>query len=103
MRTLEVETPTGRARVGLHAAPRARAALVLGHGAAGGVDAPDLVAATEAARSLGLAVALVEQPYRVAGRRSPPRAPQLDAAWIAVIERLREAELARLSLVVGGR
>jgi hypothetical protein len=50
-----------------------------------------------------MTVALVEQPYRVAGRRSPPRAPQLDAAWIAVVEHLRADELAGLPLVVGGR
>jgi len=67
------------------------------------VQAPDLVAATEAARSEGISVALVEQPYRVAGRRSPASAPQLDAAWIAVVERLRANELAGLPLVVGGR
>jgi predicted alpha/beta-hydrolase family hydrolase len=76
---------------------------VLGHGAAGGVTAPDLAAATDVARSERLTVALVEQPYRVAGRRSPPRAPQLDAAWIAVVARLRERELSGLSLIVGGR
>jgi uncharacterized protein len=103
MTVVDVETPGGPARVHLEVAARGSAGLVLGHGAAGGVAAPDLVAASEAARSAGVSVALVEQPYRVAGRRSPPRAPQLDAAWIAVIERLREAELARLSLVVGGR
>jgi predicted alpha/beta-hydrolase family hydrolase len=67
------------------------------------VEAPDLVAVTEAARAEGISVALVEQPYRVAGRRSPARAAQLDAAWIAVVERLRAGELAGLSLVVGGR
>ena len=54
-------------------------------------------------RAEEVSVALVEQPYRVAGRRSPARAPQLDAAWIAVIERLRAGELAGLPLVVGGR
>jgi predicted alpha/beta-hydrolase family hydrolase len=46
---------------------------------------------------------MVEQPYRVAGRRSPPRVPQLDEAWIAVVERLRAGEVAGLPLVVGGR
>jgi len=61
------------------------------------------VAATEAARSEEIAVALVEQPYRVAGRRSPARAPQLDASWIAVVERLRARELEELPLFVGGR
>src|SRR5436190_23226738 len=97
------ETPFGPARVHLRRVEDARAALALGHGAGGGVEAPDLVAATEAAVSQQIMVALVEQPYRVAGRRSPARAPQLDAAWIAVIERLRAGELAGLPLVVGGR
>jgi predicted alpha/beta-hydrolase family hydrolase len=67
------------------------------------VEAPDIVAAAEAARSEQLSVALVEQPYRVAGRRSPARPPQLDAAWIAVVEQLRAGELAGPPLVVGGR
>ena len=102
MTLVEVETPGGIARAHLHVPERPRAALVLGHGAAGGVGAPDLVAATEAARTTGVSVALVEQPYRVAGRRSPAREPQLDA-WIAVVERLREGELAGLPLIVGGR
>ncbi len=77
--------------------------LVLGHGAGGGVTAPDLVAATKAAQSAALSVALVEQPYRVAGRRSPAPANQLDTAWTAVLEQLRERELGGLPLLVGGR
>jgi predicted alpha/beta-hydrolase family hydrolase len=100
---LEIETPHGLARAHLHGAGEPRAALVLGHGAAGGVEAPDLVAARDAALSEGITVALVEQPYRVAGRRAPARAPQLDAAWIAVVDHLRADELAGLPLVVGGR
>jgi predicted alpha/beta-hydrolase family hydrolase len=76
---------------------------VLGHGAGGGVTAPDLVAASEAARSVGLSVALVEQPYRVAGRRSPAPARQLDAAWLSVVGQLRDDALSGLALVVGGR
>jgi predicted alpha/beta-hydrolase family hydrolase len=100
---VDVATPHGLARAHLHAVDEPRAALVLGHGAAGGVGAPDLVAATEAATSEGMTVVLVEQPYRVAGRRSPARAPLLDAAWIAVVERLRTGELAGLPLVTGGR
>jgi hypothetical protein len=79
------------------------AALVLGHGAGGGVDSPDLVGATEAARSAGLSVALMEQPYRVAGRRSPAPASQLDAAWIAVVSQLRDDPLSGLDLLTGGR
>jgi predicted alpha/beta-hydrolase family hydrolase len=87
----------------LHPVDEPRAALVLGHGAAGGVEAPDLVAATGAARAEGLTVALVEQPYRVAGRRSPAPARQLDAAWTAVVDQLVAGELRGLPLVVGGR
>jgi predicted alpha/beta-hydrolase family hydrolase len=67
------------------------------------VEAPDLVAAAAAARAQGVSVALVEQPYRVAGRRSPAPARQLDAAWIAVVEALRGRELRSVALVVGGR
>jgi uncharacterized protein len=100
---LEVETPHGSARVQLDAAGEAAGALVLGHGAAGGVGAPDLVAAAAAARAEELSVALVEQPYRVAGRRSPAPARQLDAAWTAVVEHLAAGELEGLPLVVGGR
>ena len=79
------------------------AALVLGHGAGGGVNSPDLTAATRAAHGVGLSVVLVEQPYRVAGRRSPAPARQLDAAWLAVIDHLRSRSLAGPPLVVGGR
>jgi uncharacterized protein len=100
---LQIDTPHGPARADVQTTPDPRAALVLGHGAAGGIQAPDLVTAAAAARSQGIAVALVEQPYRVAGRRSPPRAPQLDAAWIAVVDRLSAGELNGLPLVVGGR
>jgi predicted alpha/beta-hydrolase family hydrolase len=76
---------------------------VLGHGAGGGIESPDLVAATAAARSAGLIVALVEQPYRVAGRRSPAPAAQLDVSWTSVVSQLRDGPLAGLPLVTGGR
>jgi uncharacterized protein len=100
---IDVETPAGAARAHLHEVERPVGALILGHGAAGGVGAPDLVAVTEAAREAAFSVALVEQPYVVAGRRSPAPAPRLDAAWTAVVERLRGAELRGPPLVVGGR
>jgi predicted alpha/beta-hydrolase family hydrolase len=103
MSVVEIDTPQGPARAHLHLAEEPRGALILGHGAGGGVEAPDLAAATQAARSVGISVALIEQPYRVAGRRSPPRAPQLDAAWVAVVEHLHASELADLQVVVGGR
>lgn len=99
----EVATPQGPARVHLQLPERPRAALVLGHGAGGGVGAPDLIAAAATVVAMDVAVALVEQPYRVAGRRSPPPAPRLDAAWTAVVEDLATHELAGLPLVTGGR
>jgi uncharacterized protein len=101
--TLDVETPHGRAVAHLQTVDAPRGAVLLGHGAGGGVQAPDLQAATRAALEEHFTVALVEQPYRVAGRRSPAPARQLDAAWIAVVEALRADELGGLPLVVGGR
>jgi hypothetical protein len=100
---VEIETPSGPARAHLDPAKGAKAAVVLGHGAGGGVEAPDLVAARDAAVSVGFTVALAEQPYRVAGRRSPAPAKRLDEAWVAVVERLRAEELEGLPLIVGGR
>jgi len=99
----EVDTPHGPARVHSHRVEKPRAALVLGHGAGGGVTARDLVAATEAALERDVSVILVEQPYRVAGRRSPAPAATLDTAWRAVVEALHVDEARDLPLVVGGR
>ena len=76
---------------------------MLGHGAGGGVESPDLVAAKDAALAAGLSVVLVEQPYRVAGRKSPAPAAQLDAAWTSVLGQLRESDLEGLPVVCGGR
>jgi predicted alpha/beta-hydrolase family hydrolase len=103
MTTLELDTPHGRANAYLHAVPGPRAALVLGHGAGGGVTSRDLTAVTAVALAESVSVVLVEQPYRVAGRRSPAPAGQLDAAWTAVIDELRPGALHALPLVVGGR
>ena len=101
--TSEVSTPHGPALVHLYRSDRPRAALVLGHGAGGGVGAPDLTAARDVGLEQGVTVALLEQPYRVAGRRAPAPAKQLDAAWRAVIDALRADELHGLALIVGGR
>ena len=99
----EVETPHGPARVHLRPVKKPVAGLVLGHGAAGGVGTTDLAATTEVANQAGVSVALVEQPYVVAGRRSPAPAKQLDTAWQAVVEHLRGDDLQGLPLIVGGR
>ena len=103
MKPLEIDTPHGPARAHLHLVEEPKAALVLGHGAGGGVESRDLVAAKEVAQAENVSVALVEQPYRVAGRRAPAPPARLDAAWTAVIGQLRAAELADLPLIVGGR
>ena len=92
-----VETPRGIAHVHLQPVDGAWAWLAIGHGAGGGVRAPDIQAAAQVAGEEGVSVALVEQPYRVAGRKAPPRAPLLDEAWVAVMETLDRP------LIVGGR
>ena len=103
MSLIEIETPHGPARAHVRAAPEPRGTLVLGHGAGGDVAARDLGAAGRAAEQNDMTVVLVEQPYRVAGRRSPASAAQLDTAWLAVVERLRADDVVRGLLVTGGR
>ena len=100
---VEIDTPHGPARAHLHLRTGSTAAIILGHGAGGGVGAPDLAAAARGAGAAGASVALVEQPYRVAGRRSPPPAAQLDVAWLAVVLKLLSRELEGHRHVSGGR
>ncbi|WP_327680512.1 alpha/beta hydrolase family protein [Kitasatospora sp. NBC_00458] len=95
-----VPTTAGDARITLHRAAVPRAVLALGHGAGGGVEARDLVALAGALPARGISVALVEQPWRVAGKRVAPAPRTLDAGWTPVAERLAGAGL---PLVVGGR
>lgn len=96
-----LETPRGPAAVRItDPAGPAVSLLVLGHGAGGGVDAPDLAAVHDAAVAAGVRVALVTQPYRVAGRRAPAPAAQLDEAWTTVV---RQIAAPGLPLIVGGR
>ncbi len=103
MTTFLLQTQHGSANAHIHDVGASRGALVLGHGAGGGVAAKDLVAAKDAALTVDIAVALVEQPYRVAGRRSPPPAWQLDVAWMDAVNELRARWFHELPLVVGGR
>ncbi|RJQ83132.1 alpha/beta hydrolase family protein [Amycolatopsis panacis] len=102
MTTLEIPTEHGPARAELHCAKEGVAVLVLGHGAGGGIGAKDLVTVAGAAKAAGVHVALVEQPYRVAGRRAPAPAAQLDTAWLTVADEL-STRFAALPLVFGGR
>lgn len=99
---LELAVPTpGGAAVALVDEGRS-GLLVLGHGAGGGVEAPDLLAARDAALAVGWAVARVLQPYRVAGRRAPSPAARLDEALLSVVAALRAEGLPE-PLVLGGR
>lgn len=106
-RTWEIETPRGPARLTVDPAIGVvRSLLVLGHGAGGDVDAPDLVALRDRATGAGVTVVRVTQPYRVAGRRAPAPAGHLDQAWSAVVAALRAdptVGAADLPLLVGGR
>jgi predicted alpha/beta-hydrolase family hydrolase len=98
-----IETPHGEARAHITAPDGPpRGLLVLGHGAGGGPNAKDLQAAAQAAIAHGLAVALTEQPYRVAGRKAPAPAAQLDVAWLALVAYLR-ARIGDVPLIAGGR
>lgn len=96
----EVATPHGPARLHHRPVDGARALLVLGHSASGGVQDAALLAAAGGAAAQGVSSVLVEQPYRVAGRRMPAPAGQVDAALLAVLSHLGAAGL---PLVTGGR
>ena len=103
MTSLTIPTPHGPAHVELHDGQHRGAALLLGHGAGGSTSAPDLAAATRAASTVGMQVALVTQPYRVAGRRAASPARQLDEAWLAVVRFLADGVFTGLPLIFGGR
>ncbi len=94
-----VATPHGEARLLRDRARRPIATLLLGHGAGGGPESPDLVALAEALPRQDVTVVRVEQPWRHAGRRIAPRPQVLDECFVAAARALR----VRSPLVVGGR
>lgn len=97
-----VPTPLGDARLTrFPATGDRRAALVLGHGAGGGIGAPDLQAVAASLPAHGIEVTLVEQPWRVAGKRIAPAPKTLDVAWRAVLEHLQAS--GNGPIIVGGR
>ncbi|MCF3961406.1 hydrolase, partial [Streptomyces fuscigenes] len=79
-----LDTPAGPARITWHSAPEPRLVLALGHGAGGGVEARDLAALASVLPARGFTVALVEQPWRVAGKKVAPAPRTLDTAWRAL-------------------
>lgn len=104
-----IQTPGGPASAELFAATRAGRSrarglvLVLGHGASGGTDARDLQVLATTLPRLGTTVVLVEQPWRLAGRKVAVRPAALDLAWTAVLAELTAQGVTGTGLVVGGR
>jgi uncharacterized protein len=99
--SFRLDTPRGPAEIQITdpAGPPV-SLLILGHGAGGGVHAPDLTRVHDVAVAAGVRVALVTQPYRVAGRKSPAPAGHLDEAWTTVVTHLNDGAV---PLLTGGR
>ncbi|MET7288280.1 alpha/beta family hydrolase [Streptomyces sp. NPDC005573] len=95
-----IETDTGTARITWHEADGARLVLALSHGAGGGVEARDLQALARVLPERGVSVALVEQPWRVAGRKVAPAPGTLDTGWRGIWPALARPGL---PVVSGGR
>jgi predicted alpha/beta-hydrolase family hydrolase len=95
-----VGTPAGEARITWYTPHEPRLVLALGHGAGGGIEARDLAALADALPPEGFTVALVEQPWRVAGKKVAPAPRTLDTGWRAVWPALAAPGLA---VVAGGR
>ncbi|WP_370354543.1 alpha/beta family hydrolase [Catenulispora sp. EB89] len=100
-----ITTPAGDARLTRFPTPsrtKRRALLALGHGAGGGIEAADLQALAVALPPSGIEVVLVEQPWRVAGKKIAPAPKTLDEGWIPVAEALRKRARAT-PFLAGGR
>lgn len=100
MTTEIIATDAGDARITWHPAKKPRLVLAVSHGAGGGIDARDLRALAQVLPGHGVTVALVEQPWRVAGKKvaSPPRT--LDVGWRGIWPAVAEKGLPVIS---GGR
>ncbi|MCQ4214246.1 alpha/beta hydrolase family protein [Streptomyces longispororuber] len=100
-RTTEtVETETGEARITWYPAPHPRLTLAASHGAGGGIEARDLQALAATLPAHGVTVALVEQPWRVAGKKLAPAPKTLDTGWRGVWPALAQAGP---PVIAGGR
>lgn len=95
-----VETDAGTARLTWHRAQRARLVLAVSHGAGGGIEARDLRALAAGLPAHGVTVALVEQPWRVAGKKLAPAPKTLDVGWRGIWPALAGPGL---PVVAGGR
>ncbi|MFE7893817.1 alpha/beta family hydrolase [Streptomyces sp. NPDC057412] len=95
-----IATDAGDARVTWHPAPRPRLVLAVSHGAGGGIGARDLVALARVLPEHGVSVALVEQPWRVAGKKVAPAPKTLDTGWRGLWPALAAPGL---PVIAGGR
>ncbi|MYU33455.1 alpha/beta family hydrolase [Streptomyces sp. SID8358] len=98
--TESVDTGAGVARITWLPARSARLVLAVGHGAGGGIEARDLQALAAVLPARGVSVALVEQPWRVAGKKVAPAPRTLDTGWQGLWPALRAPGL---PVVAGGR
>ncbi|MGW6978630.1 alpha/beta hydrolase family protein [Streptomyces sp. NPDC054932] len=99
-RTESVDTPAGEARITWHEAPEPKLVLAVSHGAGGGIEARDLRALAAALPARGITVALVEQPWRVAGKKVAAAPKVLDEGWRGLWPALAGPGL---PVVAGGR
>ncbi|WP_053744540.1 alpha/beta family hydrolase [Streptomyces sp. NRRL WC-3618] len=95
-----VETDAGTARVTWRPAARARFVLAVSHGAGGGIEARDLQVLAGELPAQGVTVALVEQPWRVAGKKMAPAPKTLDVGWRGIWPALAKPGL---PVIAGGR
>ncbi|MFG2377954.1 alpha/beta family hydrolase [Streptomyces sp. NPDC048504] len=95
-----VETDAGTARITWHTATKARLVLAVSHGAGGGIEARDLQALAAVLPGHGVSVALVEQPWRVAGKKVAPAPKTLDVGWRGIWPAVAKPGL---PVVSGGR
>ncbi|MFD7298460.1 alpha/beta family hydrolase [Streptomyces sp. NPDC059897] len=95
-----VPTETGDARITWHAAKKPKLVLAASHGAGGGIEARDLQALAAALPAHGVTVALVEQPWRVAGKKLAPAPKTLDTGWRGIWPAL---EKPGLPVIAAGR
>jgi predicted alpha/beta-hydrolase family hydrolase len=98
--TETIETDAGTARITWHTAKKARLVLAISHGAGGGIDARDLRALSAVLPGHGVSVALVEQPWRVAGKKVAPAPKTLDVGWRGIWTAVAKPGL---PVVSGGR
>ncbi|MFJ7770752.1 alpha/beta family hydrolase [Streptomyces sp. NPDC097107] len=98
--TESIDTEAGPARITWHPARKPRLVLAVGHGAGGGIEARDLRALAAALPAHDVSVALVEQPWRVAGKKLAPAPKTLDVGWRGIWPALAAPGLPVIS---GGR